>query len=199
MWRVKLGAPRGTATRWAGLLTLSLVLSLSACGGDTTPTPETITTDAGEVGESLESGGWTVTLVAPPELTKQLGSGAAGEMTVDSDDGYGRAGVRIAEGMWLILTVEVTNSTGDLAMLRKDLLKVADAQGGEYAHAGITVHAPLINADERWEGQEKNQLVHWVFHTGNARQGPMVFDVLEDATGLRLVMEGTDETIDLGF
>ena len=185
---------------WIAALSGALVvLSLSACGGAATATPETITLEAGDVGKSLHSGGWTVALAAPAELTKQLGSGSASEtMDMGGGEGSGRVGVRIAEGMWLILTVEVTNDTGDLAMLPKDLLKVTDAQGDEYARAGITVHAPLVNADDRWTRQE-NQLIQWVFETEIPRQGPLVFEVPEGALGLKLVMEGTDETLDLGF
>lgn len=183
----------------AVLLGVLLMLSLSGCGVDATGTPQKITTEAGEVGKSLQSNGWTVTLAAQPELMKQLGSGSASEtMDMGGGEGSGRVGVRIAEGMWLILTVEVTNDTGDLAMLPKDLLKVTDAQGDEYARAGITVHAPLVNADDRWTRQE-NQLIQWVFETEIPRQGPLVFEVPEGALGLKLVMEGTDETLDLGF
>ena len=32
-----------------------------------------------------------------------------------------------------------------------------------------------------------------------ALDGPLIYEVPEDATGLKLVMRGTDETIDLGY
>ena len=202
MWRGRSDRPRSDAMCLVVPVTLALVLSavsLPACGSDATATSQTTTSEAGEVGKSLQSNGWTVTLVDQPELTKQLGSGTGDEtMDMGGGEGMGRVGVRIAEGMWLSLTVEITNDTGDLAMLPRILPKVADVQGGEYQRAGMMVQDPLINADERWERQE-NQLIQWVFETNLPREGPLVFDVPEKATGLKLVMEGTDETIELGF
>ena len=80
------------------------------------------------------------------------------------------------------------------------VLKVSDSQGNQYEPIGVRqAVGPLINDDERWESQQKNQLMQWVFEDELPRQGPLVFDVPEEATGLKLMMEGTDETIDLGF
>ena len=182
-----------------GLLGIWLCVALASACSSEDATPEVKTAESAEVGKTLQGEGWAVMLVDPPELTKQLGSGTADEtMDMGGGEGMGRVGIRIAEGMWLILIVEATNGTGDLAMLPKSLLKVTDAQGGEYGRTGMMVHDPLINADERWERQE-NQLIQWVFEANLPREGPLVFDVPEEATGLKLVMEGTDEAIDLGF
>ena len=63
---------------------------------------------------------------------------------------------------------------------------------------GLTVHYPHIYSDERWM-KDENQLRQIVMDAGEAREGPLIYDVPEDATGLILVMEGTDETLDLGF
>ena len=206
MWR---GSPAGLQCLMA-FLTLVAILSAVSCGGEEEGAASAVVevksavpsgavlAEKAEVGKSLQSEGWVVTLVEQPELTKQLGSGTAVETTDFGDEGFGWEGIRTAEGMWLILTVQVTNDTGDLAMLPKPLLKVADAEGGEYGRAGHTVHAPLISADERWERLE-NSLAQWVFETNLPREGPLVFDVPEEATGLKLVMEGADDTIDLGF
>ena len=181
------------------LAALVCVLSLPACAAGAGATPPTTKAEDGEVGKSLQPEGWVITLVDQPEMSKQVGSGTAVERTDMGEEGGGRSGMRIAEGMWLVLTVEVTNGTGDLAMLPKKLLIVTDAQGGEHELAGLKVHAPLINADDRWEDQQTNQLAQWVFDEGGSRGGPLVFDVPEDATGLKLTAEGTDDTIDLGF
>ena len=181
------------------LAALVCALSLPACAGGGTATPPTTKAEDGEVGKSLQSEGWVITLVDQPEMSKQVGSGTAVERTDMGEEGGGRSGMRIAEGMWLVLTVEVTNDTGDLAMFPSKLLMVTDAQGGEYGLAGLKVHAPLINADDRWEDQQQNQLVQWVFDDGGLRGGPFVFDVPEDVTGLKLTAKGTDDAIDLGF
>ena len=188
-----------------GLIALTLALSVMGCaseGGEQESGPQELVVKAenAEVGKTLEAQGWSISLVDQPEQAKQVGSGAAAAMTDEADGFGGRSGVREAVGVWLILPVEMVNSTGEMAFFPKSLLMVADAGGGEYPPAKAReAVAPLINADERWESQEKNQLIQWVFDTDVARQGPMVFDVPEDATGLKLAMEGTGETIDLGF
>jgi hypothetical protein len=159
---------------------------------------EVRTTDSGEVGKSIEADGWVVTLADQPEQRKKVGSGAGDAREEAGPEGRGRTGTREAEGIWLILTIELSNETGDLALLPMKLLTIVDSQGSRYALQGMTIHAPLIHADERWEGIE-NQLVQNVLETDVIYGGPLVYDVPEDATGLKLVMEGTDETIDLGF
>ena len=194
-----------TTTRWAGLLALMLVLSLVSCGQagvkqEAAPQTQAEKAENVEVGKTLEAQGWTVSLADQPEQAKQVGSGAATAMTNEQGGLGGLSGVRDAEGVWLILTVEMVNATGEMAFIPKSLLKVTDAQGGEYEPAGVReAVGPLINDDERWESQQENQLMQWVFETELPREGPLVFDVPEEATGLKLVMEGTDETIDLGF
>lgn len=183
----------------AACLALWVCLTLVLACSSEDPTPDVVTADSAEVGKTLLGEGWSVTLVGQPELTKQLGSGTATQATGMGDSGSGQTGVRVAEGMWLILTAEITNESEDLAMLSGNLVKVVDAQETEHSSAGQKVHAPLIHADERWEGQQENQLIQWVFETGVPREGPLVFDVPEDAAGLKLTMKGTAETIDLGF
>ena len=185
---------------WLGsLLGICLCVTLvSACSGEEA-TPEVKLAESAEVGKTLQGGGWLVTLLEQPELTKQVGSGSGTETTGGMSEGGGQTGVRIADGLWLVVTIEMVNDSGDFAMYPKDLLTVTDAQGTEYEVGNRKVIGPLINADDRWEGQSKNQLINWVFEVGLPREGPLVFGVPEDPTGLTLVMEGTEETIDLGF
>ena len=185
---------------WLGsLLGICLCVTLvSACSSEDA-TPEVKLAESAEVGKTLQGGGWLVTLLEQPELTKQVGSGSGTETTGGMSEGGGQTGVRIADGLWLVVTIEMVNDSGDFAMYPKDLLTVTDAQGTEYEVGNRKVIGPLINADDRWEGQSKNQLINWVFEVGLPREGPLVFGVPEDATGLTLVMEGTEDTIDLGF
>ena len=196
---------RSTSKCWTGVLILTLVLGAVSCAeqGAEEQVPEresVVKAENAEFDKTLEAGGWTVALVDQPERAKQVGSGAADWMTNEGSGFGGLSGIREADGVWLILVLEIVNVTGDLAFIPKSLLTVTDAEGGRYEPATVREAAgPLINADERWESLEENQLVQWVFKTEVPREGPLVFDVPQDATGLKLVMEGTEETIDLGF
>ena len=175
------------------------IVFVSACSGEEA-TPQVATADSAEVGKTLSGDGWVVTLLDQPQMTKVVGSGTAVERTDMGEDGTGQTGMREAKGMWLVLGVEVTNDTGDLAMLAKKLLKVVDTQGTVYERAGVReAIGPLIWADDRWQGQKENQLADNVFDVGQTREGPLAFDVPEGASGFTLVMEGTEEVIDLGF
>ena len=213
MWKGRLGGS-GSATKYlAALVTLIVILSSVSCGrreeeaasapvveGESAAPSGAVLAENAEVGKTLAAQGWTISLVDGPEQARQVGSGAADAMTNEGSGFGGLSGVREADGVWLILVVEIINGTGDMAFIPKSLLAATDAQGGHYEPAGVReAVGPLINDDERWDSQEENQLVQWVFETELPRQGPLVFDVPEAATGLKLVVEGTDETIDLGF
>ena len=199
MWRVKLGAPRGTATRWAGLVTLLLVLSVVSCDGQGSNEPSSLSSvvkaENAEVGKTLEGQGWVVTLADPPEKRKEVGEP---DVHYEEWEEYGFPSVATTEDLWLILSTEVTNDTGEMALLPQRLLKVRDAQGREYELAGKMVHWPLIWVDARWM-KEESYFFADVFDNGVTLEGPLIYEVPEDATGLTLVMEGTEETIDLGF
>ena len=56
-----------------------------------------------------------------------------------------------------------------------------------------------IEGDDRWLDLRQHHLIEYVFEAGEARTGPLTFDVPADATELKLTLKGTDETIDLGF
>ena len=175
------------------LVTSVCMLGLPACGGAAPATPPTTTSEDGQVGKSLQSTGWAVTLIDQPVLTKQIGTG-----TANTYSDWGDVGHRLAEGIWLISSIEVTNSSGEMAFLPKNLLKVRDAQGREYAASTRSVHGIHVWSEDRW-GKEQNQLVQNPIATGETREGPLIFDVAEDAKSLELTMGGTEDTIDLGF
>ena len=183
------------------LVTWLCVAVTVACGGEGDPMTKVNIADSSDLGNSLRAQGWVATLIEQPQQRKQVGSEEGALPGLDQSGHFtagGFSSMPEAEGMWLILGIELTNDTGDLAMLSKRLLKVVDAQGGEYAMVGLTVHYPHIYSDERWM-KEENQLMQVVMDAGEVREGPLIYDVPEGATGLKLVMEGTDETIDLGF
>ena len=173
----------------------------TACAGEGDPMAKVSMSDSADVGKSLRAQGWVVTLIEQPQQRKQVGSVEGAFPGGSESDHFVAAGFSSmpeAEGMWLILGIELTNESGDLAMLSIKLLTVVDDQGREASLEGITVHSPHIWSEERWM-KEENQLIQVVMYDEEVRQGPLIYDVPEDATGLKLVMQGTDETIDLGF
>ena len=197
----RLGLRGGRTPAMVCLALCLCVVVASACGGEGNPLDVVHITDDADVGKSLQADGWVVTLIEKPQQRKQVGSEEGTLPGLDQSGHYAAAGFSSmpeAEGMWLILGIELANDTGDLAMLSKRLLTVTDAQGSVYDMQPLPIHYPHIYDDERWMKQE-NQLMQVVMDADNVREGPLIYDVPEEATGLTLVMKGTDETIDLGF
>ena len=206
---------RSIVMGWVGLLVLVLVLSAASCGGDaveeaTAPEPlakeplaSIVVAENAEAAKTIRSDEWAVTLVAQPEQTKIVGTGEdvdSSSFRNSSDPGLGQRGNEEAEGVWIVLPVEITNESGDLAMLSKRQFTVVDDQGGEYPVGETTVlFVTILGSGGRWETVQDHQLIQFVFENGDTRTGPLVFDVPEDATGLKMVMEGTEDAIALGF
>ena len=194
-------------SRECGLATVTLVVSLASCGrGGDADLSEVVEADSAEAGKTIRSDEWAATLVSAPQLAKMVGSGPEidrsllGDVATDnSAPAGGRQGQLEAEGVWLVLAIEITNETEDLAMLSKKLLTVVDAQGLSYPVADAMPHFLLIDGDERWTTIQENQLIEYVYDAGVPRGGPLVFDLPDAAEGLTLVMGGAEETIDLGF
>ena len=180
------------------------VLCLMSCGEggkETAVAASAEKAEGGDVGKTIQSDEWAVVVLDQPERRKLVGSGAGADMLdIDAAAPFvGELGEKEAEGIWIVLVVEVTNVSGDLAMLSKNLFTVGDSHGGSYPLASTNPHFSLIEADDRWASIEDSQLVQYVFNDGDTRGGPLVFDVPENATGLKLAMQGTEDTIDLGF
>ena len=186
---------RGGRSSVAACLAIWLCLTLASACSSENATPEGKTADSAEVGKTIEAQGWVVTLVDPPEQRKEVGEA---DVHYEEWEEYGFPSIATTEDLWLILSTEVTNDTGEMALLPQRLLKVRDAQGREYGLAGKMVHWPLIWVDARWM-KEESYFFADVFDNGVTLEGPLIYEVPEDATGLTLVMEGTEETIDLGF
>lgn len=206
MRTVRLHVRGGWSSLVACLVTCLCAAVLVACAGgaepasEAAPGPEPATSAA--VGQTLQAEGWAVTLIEPPERRKEVGAadmGGIGQgVVMDHFVAYGYTTLVQTEGWWLILGVEVTNDTGEMALLSKNLLTVTDSQGQEYKIEGMMVHLPHVWADERWM-KDENYLMADAIDTGVTLEGPLIYEVPEDATGLTLRMRGTDETIDLGI
>jgi len=185
------------ALRRVGLwLVLLSMVNLTACGGKTTQRVETAH-DA-DVGAVITShAGFEVTLLGAPEKVKVVGGLMKGGQGWEGEQR--RWGTeREAKGTWLILPVKLVNQTQDVDMLTRGIFTVKDAQGRESAATGRPEHMMKVFSDDRW-GSMDNYLIENPMDPGLAREGPLIFDVAEDATGLRLVAKGTEESFGLGF
>ena len=205
---------RGIVRGWVALLVATLVLGAVSCGGDVSqeaaapepagkePLAPIVVAENAEVGKVVRSEEWAIVLEGQPEQTKIVGTGEdvdSSSFRHSSDPGLGQRGNEEAEGVWIVLPVEITNESGDLAMLSKRQFAVVDDKGGEYPVGETTVlFVTILGSGGRWETVQEHQLIQFVFESGDTRTGPLVFDVPEDATGLKLMMEGSEEAIDLG-
>ena len=188
---------RNSAAR-VGLIGLACVAFLTACEQEGTATPADVPVDVGEtadIGAALESDQWTVTLIDAPYTAETTGSGAVGYISYGTQD----RGTAEAEGIFVILPVELTNGADDIRMFGKASgLVVADEQGRETELASGRPHLTLVYSSERW-GEFENQIFQNPMEAGVTWEGPLVFDVPKDATGLTLRFRGSDESIDLGL
>ena len=152
---MRLGFQGGRSWVVVCLVSWLCIAVTTACAGDGDPMAKVITADSPDVGKSLRAQGWVATLIEQPQQRKQVGSEEGTLPGLDQSDHYTAAGFSSmpeAEGMWLILGIELANDTGDLAMLSTRLLKVTDAQGGRIhhgrAHGSLSPHLQRRALDE---------------------------------------------------
>ena len=178
------------------LLTWVWVLGVTGCTGE--PSPPTLAMDTAQgsgVGEAIASEDWAVTLIGQPYKTETVGKG--------TNCGPYSAHVgclRAAEGVWLIALVRLTNQASDLKFVPRAMLLVTDGIGREFILASRNAHADYLweIEEDRWE-PTVNQIPDNMLDSGASIEGPIIFDVPEDATGLRLQLKGSSAGIELGF
>ena len=183
-----------------GCLTLlGCILFLTSCGGDgqAPGIPPTITAESADVGLSIRSDEWEVTLLDLPHKDEVVGDES--EKGIELITEY-EVAAREAQGIWLVVNVRFTN-VGEDNMILDKTVQVADDQGRLFPLGDRLVHSSqvMIADPERWGNLLAHQLSQNVQVAGQSREGPLVFDVPTDATGLSLVLKGTDDSLDLGF
>jgi len=166
------------------------LLGLVACGGKPIVTPAVITGKNADVGKGLKSQRYELTLIDQPQKAKLIGGLVVG--------GGRDASVEQAKGIWLIIPVRLTNKADEVRVLARDVFVVKDAQDREFRVGRRPEHMEQVFSDERW-GSNDNYLVGNPMAPDLTREGPLIYDVAEDSTGLRMTAEGAGESLNLGF
>ena len=131
------------------------------------------------MGETASSGEWTITIIGPPETAKVVG----------------RTLTYQAQGTYLIIPLEVSNTSAEQRLVSGDVLKLY--HGGERAPLGED------GAQFAYLYQEKLDLLFYdPFQPGQTRTTAVLFDVATQAEGLELHLQAEGETgpaiLDLG-
>ena len=183
---------------WRCVALLGSILCLTGCGGEgALAIPPTIIAEGADVGTSIRSDEWEVTLLDLPHKDEIVGDES--EKGIELITQY-QVAAREAQGIWLVAPVRLTN-VGDDNMILDKTIQVVDDEGRLYPLGDRLVHSSqvMIADPERWGKPVENQLSQNVQAAGVTREGPLVYDVPADATGLRLVLKGTEDSLNLGF
>lgn len=179
-----------TAFRWrlstarimvvGGVVLLLCGAGLTACGrgGGEMSMPIVASEEKAEIGKAIRAGDWEVMVTKPSEKLNIVGKG---EITYQP------------EGIFVIVFVKVTNLGKDLQMIPRELLRLRDAQGREFHATKSAIQVAYILP----RGMEL--LLDSPMAPGASRESIIIYDVPMKASGLRMTMEGTEETLDLGF
>jgi len=163
-----------------GLVLLLCAVGLTACGrGGGRPSMAVVASEEeAEIGKAIQAQAWEVMVTKPSEKLSLVGKG---------DITYR------AEGIYVILPLKVTNLGEEVRMIPRELLRLKDTQGREFEATQSAIQIAYILP----KGMEL--LLDSPMASGVTRESVIIYDVPTDATGLEMTMEGTEETLDLGF
>ena len=171
---------------------------------DVVVVPPAVKAENAAIGQTIEGQGWRITLLEAPEQMKRIGgevigdaSGVGKYVSLQGAQSFSDDDVT-ADGVYLMAPIEIANTSGEDQYVSQSVLKVMDAGGQSYKSSGRIEHGVYVWITERWMDEE-SILIPGVMVEGHTRQGPAIFDVPEDATGLVLMIDGVDDAIDLGF
>lgn len=184
-----------------GLALLACSAALVACGGEDAPgaaVPQTAA-DA-DVGQSLESNLWKITLTDQPFLMEQFGTGTSSTIGSSEIAQEWDTDVQVANGVFLVAPVQLTNGSDEMRMFSKSAgMVVTDAQGQEIALGKFSIHKTCVYfLADRW-GTNENFLVDNPMDGGVTWEGPIIFDVPEGASGFVMSFGESEGSIDLGL
>jgi hypothetical protein len=161
-----------------GLMLLLCGAGLTACGGGDDEAPAVASEEDADIGKAIRSQAWEAVITRPAQKVRIVGEG---DITYQ------------AEGTYVIASVKVTNLGEELQMIPRELLRLRDAQGREYEATQSAVQIAYILP------RSMDLLLDSPVDPGEARESVIIYDVPREATGLKMAMEGTEETLDLGF
>lgn len=152
--------------------------SLVGCGGGGGPANEKGSTDKASVGRTIKAGTWEVTLTAVAEKIKVVGKG---DITYQ------------AKGVYIVVPLKVSNVGSEMQLLGAEEIAVSDAQGREFR--------PTVSAVQVAYGLPRGMeiILDSPLAAGASRESIIIYDVPPDATGLQLVLKGSEDRLDLGF
>ena len=183
----------GAKTRigaWIGMALLGIIVAgMAAC--ERQPSLQEEVHDP-EVGKTVASQGWVVTLYSEPYSSGQIGEGTF-DVYHDFDDAVARP-----EGVFLMVPIRVVSEQQEMDFFPKELFSLTDSQGREFPQGSYEAHLSHVNQAERWDGVRNMLIRNWI-DPGGTLEGPLIFDVAEDASGLRLRVEGSEDSFDLGL
>ena len=194
---------------WMGLLGAMLLLTAASCGGQggdqqAAAAQAVVKAENAAVGMSIEGQGWKVTLLDAPEQMKMIGGEVVGDaagvgkyVALQSGQSFSDDDITAA-GVYVMAPIEITNISDEAQYVSQTVFKGMGADGQSYQAGGRIEHKVYVWLTERWMNED-HELIPGVVDAGQTRTGPTIFDVPEDATGLVLMIEGADDTIDLGF
>ena len=163
-----------------GLVLLLCSAGLTACGGgdDEASMAIVASEENAEIGKAIRSQAWEVMITRPLEKVRIVGEG---DITYQ------------AEGIYVIVPVKVTNLGDELLMIPRELLRLREAQGQEFQATQSAIQVAYILPRSMY------LLLDSPVDSGETRESVIIYDVPTEARGLKMIMEGTEETLDLGF
>ncbi len=132
----------------------------------------------------MENAGWQVRLADLPEKHLILGKG---NITYQAE----------SDNIYLIVFVDMANTSSTLKVMARDLLLVRDSAGAEYKPTKSALQVAYLEQDGSKAGY--TVVLDSPLQPGKSRNGILTFEVPDAATDLELVFRGMDLALDLGF